>query len=321
MPMIACESCDAFNPSTAAVCVECGARLQPDAARPQQPGAAPPPLPSGPRRSGGGAPAARAPSPRRRHEVKSRADRVAEEGAAGRAQLRSRAARDRGNAAALRLILVGVLAAGLVAVAGWFLTRPEPVDGAVESFAQKWAAGDGAGIVAMVDGGSARAASRFEDDLARRGWSASPPALGELVIERDDVRPAAVWACAGGELMVRWRRGPNGGWQIYSYRMPDWEPPTVSPAVEAFRVAWASGGVSGLQALTRDPGGRVAQGIARLLDGRGWSQSRPQLSEVYVDAERGRSKVRFRLAGNILKVTFEYWHPRWRVTGMKLPER
>lgn len=318
MPKIPCERCDALNRSSATACVGCGAPLP-------GPAASPPPLP-GSARPGAGAPSrqagARVTSAALTRRIKSRAERVAEEGVGERASARRRASFEMSNASALRLIVLAVGAAAVVGVTAWALGRPPAVDDAVAAFEQKWSAGDAAGVVTMIDGGSARAAARFEADLARRGWESAPPALGELVLERGEPRPATRWPCDGGELLVRWTRGPRGAWRIYSYKLPEWEPPSIADALRSFRAAWEGDSLAPLQAMTRDPRGRVARGLERLLEQRGWDDVRLPLGESYGSGARGeRRRVRFRLAGGELRVTFEFWHPRWRVVGVKLPER
>lgn len=267
---------------------------------------------------------ARVPSPNRKYGVKSRADRVAEEGAGERAQRRSRAARDQGNQAAVRLILIVVAAVFGIAGSGYYLTLPPSIDDSVEAFAQKWQAGDGAGLVAMGFRSVTDAQLEFEEDFARRGWDVAPPPLTELVVVPDDDRGlcVTVWTCAGGMLKVLWELDGSGQWEFEDYSMPSWEPPGMKTAFDAFQAAWNSEGVSGLQALAREPSGRFAQKMVRVFEQRGWIEARPAPSwSDFGEVREGRCLAEFRLDIGLLQARFEYWHPKSYLSSLKLPKR
>ena len=332
MPMIACEHCDALNKSDAEVCVECGASLKPEASS-----AAPPPLPT----SGGAAPppipgssgrkartpaevrsAARVASPSKKYGVKSRAERIAEEGVGERSRNRRRESSQKGNSSALRILLVTVGALFLLGGGVWAMTRPPAIEDAAAEFEQLWLAGDADAMIGIIDANSARTSSKLEAKLTKRGWIDAMPALSKQEIDLRDRRATTSWECAGGKLQVRWLLTENSRWRITQFAWPDWEPPSVDTGIAAFRAAWAAPGDDDLKALTRIPGGRLATSLETLLKRREWRQRRPMLEEARIGGVRagGSCTVRFKVAGGEMKVSFDYWHPRWTLSGLRMPD-
>jgi hypothetical protein len=333
MPMIACEHCDALNKSDAEVCVACGASLKPAAT----PSAAPPPLPP----AGGPAPApvpgssarkarppaavrgaARVASPSRKYGVKSRAERIAEEGVSERSRTRRRERSQKGNSSALRIILVTVGALFLVGGGVWAMTLPPAIEDAAAEFEALWQAGDADAMIDRIDANSARTSSKLKAKLTKRGWLADMPALGTCEIERRDRRAATSWDCAGDKLRVAWLLTENDRWRITRFAWPEWQPPSVDSGVAAFRAAWGAPGCDGLQELTRIPDGRLANSLETLLERREWHERRPVLEEARIGGMRadGSCSVYFTVAGGEMKVGFDYWHPRWTLSGLRLPE-
>lgn len=217
------------------------------------------------------------------------------------------------------LVLV-LLAIAIVVVRE--VTKPPTVDSAVAEFAARWARSDVAAITAQfeTDAGD-RGATLLREEFERRGWQTQLPALGTARIETRGDQASATWPVAGGDVRVRFRLHP-AGWFLADADLPPIEAPDLEPALAEFRSAWAAKGTDALLAMVRESSrDRFGRSIVRLLEKRQWHEQRPALGAVDPGkVAQGRSAVVFELGSDVLELRFEYWHPKWRLDGMRLPK-
>lgn len=240
-------------------------------------------------------------------------------------QARARDRRERRAAWRGRLRLIGV--AALVLVLGgylvWKVTRPTPVDATLRAFGERWSLHDVDGICGLFDGGAGGSqALELRQELEQRGWLNALPRLADPAVEARGDRAAARWAYGADAVQVLFARARDA-WHVARVTLPPVEAPAPTEAVEAFVRAWAASGTDELVAMIRPASQeRVGGGLRRILERREWSQQRPALGAGDVRTVRdGRCRVGFALDGGELRVNFEYWHPRWRLSGVTLPQR
>ena len=111
------------------------------------------------------------------------------------------------------------------------------------------------------------------------------------------------------------------GWKVVQVTLPPFDLPELAPSIDAFRQAWAAEGTDALLACFRPASrDRIGAQLVRLLEKRDWHERRPALGDVDAgEPGRERRRVLFAIGFDELGVTFEYWHPSWRVVGVTLP--
>ncbi len=222
-----------------------------------------------------------------------------------------------------RLRLLG-LAGALALVAGFViykLTRPMPVDGTVSTFARRWSLHDVDGLCSLFDtGATGSLASSLREELEQRGWSAALPPLGDNKVETRGDRAVVRWQLGNNEVLTRFVRSRDV-WQLDHIALPPIDAPDPDDAVAAFAAAWEGSGTDALVASFRPASReRVGGSLRRMLERREWHERRPALGARDVGPVRaGRCKVLFTIDHDELRVSFEYWHPRWYVVGVALP--
>lgn len=222
-----------------------------------------------------------------------------------------------------RLKLSGVVAVLLIGVIFGIreLTKPPAVDGAVAEFAARWGRAEIGGLADMfVEGAGDRRATALREELERRGWHTAMPPLGEAAIESREDLAHVTWKGNGDAVTTTFQLFPDG-WRVVGTSLPPLQVPDLAPALAAFRTAWDAKGTTGLLAMIRDASReRLGGSLQRLLEKRQWHERRPALGDVEPGRPgQGRTKVLFALGNDELEVVFEYWHPSWRIVGVRLP--
>lgn len=241
-------------------------------------------------------------------------------GVAEEARTRRADERRRSHAAQLRLIGValGVLLLGGGGV--WAMTRPPAPEDAAAAFEAGWSEKDFDQVFALCEGGKAgRLADRMRESLEQRGWHESPPELSEVDVQQDGERAATVFVCEGGQLLLLWQLDESQ-WQVRSVTFPELDVGSAGAGVVQFREAWQTPGMDALRAMVRAEDSRVGTGIRNILDRRGWLEKRPPLGDVDIGSvrSRGRATSTFELEDVELRITLQYWHPGWKITGFSL---
>ncbi len=235
--------------------------------------------------------------------------------------VRARRKHDRRQAWHVRLRLLGMV--GLLAVVGGFVifeaTRPTPVDETVSTFARRWSLHDVDGVCTLFDTG-ANGSLSFREDLEQRGWSAALPPLGDAKVETRGDLAVVRWTLGKSEVLARFVRSRDV-WQLDRIALPPVDAPDPGGAVDAFAAAWEGPGTDALVASFRPASReRVGGSLRRMLERRQWHERRPALGARDVGpVHAGRCKVLFTIGHDELRVSFEYWHPRWHVVGVALP--
>lgn len=217
-------------------------------------------------------------------------------------------------------LVVVLLAIAIVVVRE--ITKPPTVDSAVAEFAARWGRSDVAAITAQFEQEVGdRSAVLLREEFDRRGWQTQLPALGTAVVEARGEHASASWPAAGGDVRVRFRLHP-AGWFVVDVNLPPIQAPDLEPALAEFRAAWAAKGTDALMAMVRESSrDRFGRSIVRLLEKRQWHEQRPALGDVDPGkVAQGRSAVVFAIGNDVLELRFEYWHPKWRLDGMRLPK-
>lgn len=221
-----------------------------------------------------------------------------------------------------RLRLLGFAAAGLVVVVVGIvlLLQPESPTTAVARFARGWQDHDAEVLAAAC--ATPGVAASLRTDLARRGWSASPPPLGESTVEVGGSGVIATFAVDGGELRTRWLlERTHKQWRLTGYTLPALRAPAPGPAAENFRTAWSQPGTAPLFATLQDSLRTLrGESIRGVLEHRGWLDQRPPLGPAAVeDRGDGDARARFACGEGELSVRLSYHHPDWWVAGIVFP--
>lgn len=217
--------------------------------------------------------------------------------------------------------LVGVLIVVAVFVVRE-LTKPPTVDDAVAGFRSRWTGGDVAAVSAQfADGADGRKAASLREELERRGWLSRLPALGEQKIEAREEWAKATWPVDGGEVTASYQL-LEPGWFLVDVTLPPIHAPDLTAGLDEFRAAWTAKGTDALLAMVRESSrDRFGRSIVRVLERREWHEQRPGLGEVDAGTPKaGRATVLFAMGNDELEVRFEYWHPKWRLDGLRLPK-
>ncbi len=234
-------------------------------------------------------------------------------------QARARLRRE-GNARLVkRLQLLGAIVVGLVLFAFGlvWLMAPPTVDGAVARFEAAWSKNGSAGVLAQFDVPPAA----FGEDLERRGWHDTRPALVTPVVEATEQRANVRWG-TGDDAVEATFLLDDRTWRLRNLNLPALRVSDHAPAIEGFRRAWQAKGTDALVALLRPASrDRVGATLVRLLTKREWHAQRPELGETFPPkaGSRGRLRVGFAVGSDQVDVSFEYWHPQWYVVGVSLP--
>jgi hypothetical protein len=234
-------------------------------------------------------------------------------------QARARLRRE-GNARLVkRLQLLGAIVVGLVLFAFGlvWLMAPPTVDGAVARFEAAWSKNGSAGVLAQFDVPPAA----FGEDLERRGWHDTRPALVTPVVEATEQRANVRWG-TGDDAVEATFLLDDRTWRLRNLNLPALRVSDHAPAIEGFRRAWQAKGTDSLVALLRPASrDRVGATLVRLLTKREWHAQRPELGETFPPkaGSRGRLRVGFAVGSDQVDVSFEYWHPQWYVVGVSLP--
>lgn len=243
-------------------------------------------------------------------------------GIADTAQQRRRAERRRSGVRTLALAGVAVVGVVLLVVVVRQVTRAPSVDATAQAFAERWAARDAEALGQLfVEGPAGRRAIALRDDVERRGWHERAPRLGEAEIEASEAAALARFPCGDGALTVAFGYDERVGWKVVQVTLPPFDLPELAPSIDAFRQAWAAEGTDALLACFRPASrDRIGAQLVRLLEKRDWHERRPALGDVDAgEPGRERRRVLFAIGFDELGVTFEYWHPSWRVVGVTLP--
>lgn len=228
--------------------------------------------------------------------------------------------RREGNARLVkRLQLLGAIVVGLVLFAFGlvWLMAPPTVDGAVARFEAAWSKNGSAGVLAQFEVPPAA----FGEDLERRGWHDTRPALVTPVVEATEQRANVRWGTGDDAVQATFLLDDRT-WRLRNLNLPALRVTDHAPAIEAFRRAWQAKGTDALVALLRPASrDRVGATLVRLLTKREWHAQRPELGETFPPkaGSRGRLRVGFAVGSDQVDVSFEYWHPQWYVVGVSLP--
>lgn len=232
-------------------------------------------------------------------------------------KLRKKREEESGNEAKMILKIGGGVVIGLVVLLVFLLlsSMPPAVDGAVDRFTAAWRSADLEAIDSQLQRGS------VAKEIRRHGWGEATPTLGEPEMEVGDDRVDVTWPCAGDEIRARFVLVEEA-WQLQDIVIPELDPPAIGPAIERYRVAWSKPGMDALVEQFRpDLRPRFGAAMRRMFEKRDWSQKRPDLGDVDPGRVRnGNCSVLFAIGFDELKVRFEYWHPRWHVTGIIPPQ-
>ncbi|MCB9879775.1 MAG: hypothetical protein H6835_19460 [Planctomycetes bacterium] len=248
-------------------------------------------------------------------------DRRAIGGVADEARQRRADERRRATAAQNRLFAILAAVAVIGIGAAIYLSLPPAADDTVARFAERWAAGDTAAIGNMFkDAQLRRDGAELRDDLTQRGWLPAPPALTLGELQEDGDVAIASFTGPGGGVRAKFRRDA-AGWHLDGVTLPRVEVTALRPGIDAFRAAWQAKGTEALVAMFRpDSQARAGASLARILDKRGWTDGRPALGDASpTGTDHPKVTVRFELDGDELQVRFEFWHPEWKVTGVRMP--
>jgi hypothetical protein len=233
-------------------------------------------------------------------------------------QANARRRREGRAALVRRLQLVGAIVVGLALVgfAVSWLSAPPTVDASVQRFQTAWRQSGAEAVRALFPVTSARLA----EDLERRGWATSRPALGTLQLEATETHAEAKYPIGDTVVRVRWQL-VEGRWQAREILLPALQPTAIEPAVQAFREAWQAAGTEALvQQFRSNSRERLGPTLVRMLTKRDWHERRPPITETYPGRDGGgRQRVGFGIDGEQVDVTFEFWHPQWYVVGVSLP--
>lgn len=244
-------------------------------------------------------------------------ERRVEGGVVDQAWLRQR--REANARTTKRLQLLGVVVAGtvLLALALVWLMAPPTVDGAVARFEAAWSKNGSAGVLAQFEVPPAAVG----EDLERRGWHDTRPALTARVVEATEQRATVRWGTGDDAVQATFLLDDRT-WRLRNLNLPTLRVTDHAPAIEAFRSAWQANGTNALVALFRPTSrDRVGSTLVRVLTKREWHERRPELGETSPPkpGSRGRLRVGFAVGEGKVDVTFEYWHPQWYVVGVSLP--
>lgn len=234
-------------------------------------------------------------------------------------QARARLRREGNTRLVKRLQLLGAVVAGLVLLAFvlvW-LMAPPTVDGAVARFEAAWGKNGSAGVLAQFEVPPAS----FAEDLERRGWHDTRPALVARAVEATEQRASVRWGTGDDAVQATFLLDDRT-WRLRNLNLPALRVTDPAPAIEAFRTAWRANGTDSLVALFRPASReRVGSTLVRVLTKREWHERRPELGETFPPkaGARGRVRVGFAVGSDQVDVSFEYWHPQWYVVGVSLP--
>lgn len=221
----------------------------------------------------------------------------------------------------------GLAAAALVVVGGgaWLALRPPSVDATVEAFAKAWNAGNSSKLAAFYPGGAeSRTGQRLTEEIARRGWTQARPKIEEASRDGEDDWVNVVFKSDARTVEVAFRR-EKSKWHAATIRLPSMKPAPIQAAIADFERAWNTSNNTNEIFALMEAGFREAKEarLKRVFEKRQWINDRPEIGKAYggEDAEAGKTRLRWRIAGDELRVTFEWWHPEWRITGIRFPRR
>lgn len=223
-----------------------------------------------------------------------------------------------------RLRLLGAVAVLLVigGVAIWQVTKPPSPDATIAAFAKAWQAGDVEALGGLfVDGPASRRAIGLREELERRGWQQSMPALTAGTLDDRGDHAVESYTCTGEPLRVMLARD-KFGWHVTGVSLPNYEVPAFASGLAAFTAAWQAKGPEALVDMFRPTSReRLGSALKRMLEKRKWTEQRPALGEV-PKGKTGdvRQRLLIPLEDGELEVVFEFWHPSWRLVGIKLPQ-
>jgi hypothetical protein len=237
-------------------------------------------------------------------------------------EARARARQARGE----RWRTIGKIGAAVVvlSLALWFVLRevskPPTVDASLDRFAAAWRADEWEPLGALcADGPGGQTVRTLREGCERRGWQRPAIELVAPAVEDVGGITRATYRAGAHEFVCVWRRDENR-WRIVDIDLPPLVVPPLADGLQAFRAAWQQTGTEPVLAMLRPSSrDRIGGALQRLLQKREWHEQRPRLGDEAPGPVRdGRARVRFAVGDAELSVQFEFWHPRWHVTGVSV---
>ena len=153
------------------------------------------------------------------------------------------------------------------------------------------------------------------------------PGLVLVSQERRDDQLLVHYRCSDRQVALLLRLHEKR-WLVAGIDLPTFRTRPFTEALKSFEAAWNQRGTKALEELFtqayREGYGRE---LLHELEARQWTRSRPRISggQAAKDLSDGTGLAAWKLADAAhpdaeLRVAFEWWRPRWRVSKMRLPE-
>lgn len=224
-----------------------------------------------------------------------------------------------------RFLLILVLTASVAGVGAWLASRIESPESAVARFEAAWHARGTEGLRAFfAQGLQAGVGLATRRALARRGWLDERPRLKRK--EHREWPEAALTSYAAKGTGTELRVGLTVVGRVWRLRGLDLPPlevgAPIGPALRAFEAAWpdAADGKALFELFEDDARAKLEDELTQAFERRSWLRSRPRIEAPSVDeSDDGKANAAWKLAGDELRVQFEWWATRWRVVYLRLP--